>query len=398
MTITPEIFAKIKQLVKKNPKISNPEIARQLNISRDCAERWRDRESFPVSVDTCRAVDLSIAEEHKLVRENKQLKKQVKDLLDERELNTSTSGLLEELSGSNIKIPRWRKPSSGKGKDYATVCAFASDWHLDEVVNESQVSGVNKFDRKIAEIRCDQFFDNTIRLVKHFVGGIEFDGVYLMLGGDMFSGNIHEELKETNESTIIESVLHWTPRFISGIRYLADTFGRVHIPCVVGNHGRLTRKPAAKNRVQDNFDFLFYSMLAMQLKDDERITWDISPAADCRFSIHETDFLLTHGDQFKGGSGIAGMLSPLMLGDARKRKRQAAVRQPYDWMVFGHWHSLVLGVRGLIGNGSLKGYDEYASISNFDFEPPQQALWLVQPKWGVTGRWPIHVLGEDESY
>lgn len=67
-------------------------------------------------------------------------------------------------------------------------------------------------------------------------------------------------------------------------------------------------------------------------------------------------------------------------------------------MVYGHWHSLVLGVRGLLGNGSLKGYDEYAFVSNFDYEPPQQALWLVQPRVGVTGRWPIHVLGDDEDY
>ena len=65
---------------------------------------------------------------------------------------------------------------------------------------------------------------------------------------------------------------------------------------------------------------------------------------------------------------------------------------------YGHWHSLVLGVRGLLGNGSLKGYDEYAMVSNFDYEPPQQALWLVQPRRGVTMRWPIHVLGDKEKY
>ena len=72
----------------------------------------------------------------------------------------------------------------------------------------------------------------------------------------------------------------------------------------------------------------------------------------------DTRILLTHGDQFRGGSGIAGLLSPLLLGDHRKRKRQTAMNHPYDWMIYGHWHSLVLGVRGLIGNGSLKGYDE----------------------------------------
>jgi len=202
----------------------------------------------------------------------------------------------------------------------------------------------------------------------------------------------------TNEGTIVESIIHWVEPLVSGIRYLADNFRHVHIPCVVGNHGRRTRKPIAKNRAQDNFDWLFYHMLAMQLKDDPRITWNISPAADCPFEIFHTKFLLTHGDQFRGGSGIAGAIHPWLLGNARKLKTYTGMGQSYDWLVQGHWHQLTLGVSGIITNGALKGLDEYAYVSNFPYEPPLQALWLVQPNVGITGRWPIHVLGDDEDY
>ena len=34
-------------------------------------------------------------------------------------------------------------------------------------------------------------------------------------------------------------------------------------------------------------------------------------------------------------------------------------------------------------NGSLKGYDEYASTENFAYEDPQQALWINVPDKGV---------------
>ena len=81
-------------------------------------------------------------------------------------------------------------------------------------------------------------------------------------------------------------------------------------------------------------------------------------------------------------------MSPLFIGDARKRKRQMAVWCPYDYMVMGHWHTY-LKARGVIVNGSLKGYDEYAYQSNFDFEVPTQAAWLNHPEHGITCRWPI---------
>ena len=87
-----------------------------------------------------------------------------------------------------------------------------------------------------------------------------------------------------------------------------------------------------------------------------------------------------------------------MMGDARKLKRSAAMKMTYDYMIMGHWHQLTLGIQNIFVNGSLKGADEYSLTSNFPFEPPQQALWLVQPRVGVTGRWPIHVLGESEDY
>ena len=387
------VFDSIHNLAKKNPKISSEEIGRKLGISGDSAAKWRKRNTYPDD-----ALILTPIEEHKLQRENRLLKQQIREMLDEQYRSNEFMDFAHKLSENPIKIPAWVSKRHLSKKDTAVPMIFASDWHLDEVVNCDQMSGVNEFNRKIADTRVQNFFDNSVRVADHFINGIRYDGVYLLLGGDLFSGNIHEELKNTNESTIIESLIYWCEPIASGIRYLADKFNHVHIPCVVGNHGRLSYKPVAKNRVQDNFDYLFYNMLAMNLKDDSRITWDISQAADCRFSVNNCTFLFTHGDQFKGGSGIAGAVHPWLLGNARKLRSYTGMGKSYTHLVMGHWHQLTLGIQGMFVNGSLKGYDEYAAISNFPFEPPQQAFWLVQPRVGVTGRWPIHVLGEDEQY
>ena len=78
----------------------------------------------------------------------------------------------------------------------------------------------------------------------------------------------------------------------------------------------------------------------------------------------------------------------------KKRARNAQVGQEYDCLLMGHFHTHTQLTK-LIINGSLKGYDEYASSGNFPFEKPQQALWITHPKHGVTFRMPVVVSGGD---
>jgi hypothetical protein len=79
---------------------------------------------------------------------------------------------------------------------------------------------------------------------------------------------------------------------------------------------------------------------------------------------------------------------------ARKRARYDAVGQPFDLMVCGHWHQLVYGPDFIV-NGSLKGWDEYAAVSNFSYEVPQQAAWLMVPGHGKT--WTAPIFSQDRA-
>jgi hypothetical protein len=205
----------------------------------------------------------------------------------------------------------------------------------------------------------------------------------------MISGNIHEELRETNECHVLEALLDLLQHLIAGIELLRSHFYRVYIPCVVGNHGRLDKKPRAKGAVRDNFEWLLYHMLAAHYQKDPDIVVQVSESLDFRYRVHKTVYLLTHGDQFRGGSGISGPLTPWALGDHRKRKRQDAIQQPYDVLIFGHWHRLFWGDGSFIANGSLKGYDEYAFRNNFSYQAPMQALWVTHPNYGITFQMPV---------
>ena len=87
---------------------------------------------------------------------------------------------------------------------------------------------------------------------------------------------------------------------------------------------------------------------------------------------------------------MIGALGPIIRGDHKKRSRNAQVDRPYDTMLLGHWHQLIQ-LQRLIVNGSLKGYDEYASQNNFSYEIPRQALWFTHPKHGITISMPVNV-------
>ena len=324
-------------------------------------------------------------------------KKERDALLREVEELRRIASMVTLVGTAERKVPEWtvKKPSKGYRGIIAT--AFLSDVHLDEVIQPEQVNWVNAYNREIAEKRLRLFFENTIELARDYLSGFRYEGLVLPLGGDIFAGIIHEELVESNEGTIFESMLYWADPMCAGIKMVRDAFGRVFLPCVVGNHGRRQRKPHAKNRVQDNFEYMFYHLLKRLLGVEKGVEFTISEAADQPFRVYDTKYLLTHGDQFKGGSGIAGLWSPLMLGDARKRARENAVQRPYDHMIMGHWHQLKF-FGNIIVNGSVSGLDEYAFLNNFGYEPPRQAFWVTDATHGVTITAPIHVAAKDEVY
>lgn len=312
------------------------------------------------------------------LRKIAQLEQNIKDLRSQLSEMTkeqvSSHSLLEIIHGCVSAPPRppaW-KERTVKGHTTGVPTLLASDWHWDEVVTPAQVEHVNIYNRDVAVHRAERCFRTFVDLTKNHLSKLSYEYAVLMLGGDMLSGNIHEELRETNEAPIHETLLHLVDHLIAGITLLHNAFGRLYIPCVVGNHGRIDKKPRAKNRVYDNYDWLAYQLLKRHFSGSKDIHFLIADGADQLLSIFNTTYLLTHGDQFRGGSGISGVMSPLFIGDARKRKRQMAVRGPYDFMVMGHWHTYLMA-RGIIVNGSLKGYDEYAYQSNFDFEVPTQA-------------------------
>lgn len=340
--------------------------------------------------------------EHRLILENKALYSKIRELEESQRQDASFNMLWNGLINTPQTPPKWLTPKR-TAKHAAIPTAMLSDTHFDEVVHAEEINNVNAYDRHVAELRLTKFGDSVVRLSRDYLG-TAFDMPYLVMpwGGDMVGGNIHEELKVTNADAIMGTVHHWIGQLIGLVEMLHGHFKQIYIPCVVGNHGRNSRKPIAKGRVRDNFDWLLYKQVEFYFKGTEAqrkkfngVTFDISNGTECRYQVYNTRYQLTHGDQFRGGMGWGGVAVPIMKGHHKKKERETATRSPFDIMLLGHFHQL-LDLGNTVVNGSLKGYDEYAALNNFAFEEARQAYFLTDSKYGKTIFSPIHVRSSRE--
>lgn len=293
-----------------------------------------------------------------------------------------------QLTATPANPPTWLVPQKLPKGSPGTPTLFLSDLHWGEVVDASQIGGVNAYDVEIAQRRLRAVVEHAIDLLKYHMVNPSYPGLVLALGGDMVTGDIHEELSATNAMEIMPTFVDLYDSLVWAIGTMADVFGKVFVPCVTGNHGRNTHKIRAKGRNFTSFDWLVYVMLERHFKKDARISIYAPNGPDALYKVHNHRYLLTHGDQFRGGDSMIGPLGPITRGDHKKRSRNSQIGQEYDTILMGHWHQDIR-LRRLIVNGSLKGYDEYAYSNNFFFEPPSQALWMTHPEHGITFSMPV---------
>lgn len=308
----------------------------------------------------------------------------VKHLEKECEDLRKQIGMVARYSATSRKPPKWMS-TVGKGKTKALLVGQLSDTHFCEVVEPREMNFLNAYDEDIAEQRLKRWAAKVCEFSKreHF----EWMGFLGLLSGDIFSGNIHAELARTNSSHMPEAIVKWVPLVAAAIGQVVDACGRAYFDCVVGNHGRLTAKPEFKGRARNNFDWAFYKLVASHFKNDDRVEFHISdapysfaPLPDGRFVCH------SHGDEEQGGNSATGGVM-YALGRIRTTgiKMGALHEKKVAYATCGHWHSTFLAQQaGIVCNGSMKGYDEYAHGKHLTPEQAAQNLWVEVPGKGTV--------------
>jgi hypothetical protein len=339
-----------------------------------------------------------VLESQRLKDEIANLKKQIRTVSRERLDDDTMRSILGSVARAEVKPVKWLDGGPGKSKtSLGEVPVLTwSDWHYGENVSFAETGGVNCYSPAIAEARVKRLVDRSIHLCRDHGPG-RYPGAIINLLGDFVSGGLHPELAKTDEYEILPSVLQVRDILVSSIHKMKEFFGKLYIPCVAGNHGRMTPKPEFKRYVYKNADWLIYTLLEREFANDPDVTVDFRPTNDVLYRVYGTKFLISHGDMLgvKGGDGIIGAIGPIVRGEVKMRGQSTTVGRDYDILLIGHWHQQLWLPRVIVSN-SLKGFDEYARLQlRVPPTPPTQPLFFVSPVRGITSRWDVQV--EDEK-
>ncbi len=273
-----------------------------------------------------------------------------------------------------IKTPRSR-PKSGMRP--GTPQFVLSDLHFGETVTLAETLGANEYDLAIAAKRVAKCFDNMLWLRADMARTVQCDDTVLYLNGDIVSGDIHDELKETNDGGLRAQCDAAFASLLPGIKAFADeTPGVLHVVCIGGNHGRLTHKQHIKNGTEHSAEHLgVYDPLRRVIGDmGGKVSWHIPRAERYILSIHERRVAVQHGTMIRSQGGIGGTLVPMT--------RWVTRTNDADHYIFGHFHEADAYGK-IIKNGATIGPSAYTKWLGIEDRDPEQVGFILDPRHGV---------------
>jgi predicted phosphodiesterase len=294
---------------------------------------------------------------------------------------------VKEMIASNPYRPQFKpyQPSTktGKGSEHEFL-AVVSDAHYAEVVDPAQTFGL-KYDTTIAKKRIEHLRDAVIRYGDLRRSAYPIRKLTVNVNGDMISGDIHDELKATNDIPITESMVQMAYILYDMGLAFAQHFPSVEFVIIPGNHPRVTQKPQYKQR-WNNWEWVLGKFVQALARD----AFDVTVPKDLvyRHKIFGYTVGLSHGDGVKAQS-FAGI--PHYAMEKRRTKLQSLLKQvkadQLDLLVYGHFHQLIYDEGqgcSLLINGSIKGGDEFSTGTTYSAQTPVQALLTFHAKHGIT--------------
>jgi hypothetical protein len=295
-----------------------------------------------------------------------------------------------KLGAAQIAVPSWEiRPHADPGEVIPIL--LTTDQHCGEVVNRDEMEGLNAYDVATFKARNRRMIERALAILD--ARRESYPCFVYLFGGDSISGDIHEELSQTNDLTSHASVVTVAEETIRNLEVLLNRFPQVIYIGVPGNHGRTTRKPTAKRYADLNYDTLVSLMVERHFRSvgETRIEFRYPKSGDAVFSVYGRRMLLTHGDRIgsRGGTGFIGPAATILRGAQKVFQQYAGVGVQIDTIFHGHFHYR-MWLDGVISNSAMIGFNEFArAVLRARFQLPSQTLAIVHPKWGVIDAPPI---------
>lgn len=319
-------------------------------------------------------------QEHQIRELERELRKRRKaDVFTER-VAMAVTDAIERRGVPEFPKPPKRTPTPGEHE----FVLLWSDVHYGEVVSAEETNGINEYDTAICWERHQRMRESLLSYADNRPYKVE--RLHVLALGDMLSGSIHGELKETNEIPLAEAAVDFGERGAEWLVSLAERFRSIEFAGVVGNHPRFDQKPRAKTGF-DNADWISYHHIRTLLRGHPAFSFDIPRANTHLHQVFDRNVLLAHGDAIR--SSMPGVPWGGVMRRANALHAQYVQQGlPIDLYVFGHFHQRALvngpGASRIALNGSPKGVDEYSLKAFGGGERPGQLLLTYHAERGLT--------------
>ena len=383
-----------------------------ISVHRTTLQRWYDKEVCIEKVDPedieLDTVDDRIKLDRKVATHKaetayfkKLYENSLKETTQEESILEAITTLTTPFAGQKPYVKKVPVGST-KGTTPQTVVAPLSDTHIGEHVDYEEMAGLNSYSFEIFNKRLYGWASQLLTLVELRRQFVPIDKLTIPMLGDMISGDIHDELIKTNLDSCLQQMIRGANLIAQALMYLAPHFKEIEVACVVGNHGRLTRKPPMKNKYMD-WDYMLYQWVAAFCKEQSNITFHIPKSYMSIIEVCNRNILIMHGDNIAGGGSITSVTRLLtslrsvvqfrkgLEDEIERLNGTLSNRLPstFDSVMMGHFHrcdELDIGTGQALICGCMKGGDEFALQRLGVITKPQQIVTYWHPKYGYIGK------------
>jgi len=301
----------------------------------------------------------------------------------QRELGAQIAAAI--VAAEPAKPIRWKRPPR-PGKPVVAAMDW-SDLHIGEKTSADETEEFGEYSWAIAQARFHHIVGDFLRWVETQRHGYRIDDCALFLKGDYISGDIHDELRATNEFPIPVQTAKAGTLLADGVIRIAPHFAKLRLIEVgADNHGRLQKKPQSKQKFQNSMSFLVQFILNQAIAKHKNVEIDESIGIKKTVTVGGWSFLVEHGDAIRGWMGIPWYGIERLQG--REARKRMYTKRGFHYHSIAHWH--VAGFHGItLFNGSLSGTSEY-DHGQGRHSPPAQAAYLIHPEHGVFNHTPFH--------
>jgi len=305
-----------------------------------------------------------------LLRENEKLYRE----LSKEKHRTET--LLNHITAilSKVKFKNPPPVKSRKNKHQLEVHVLHGDQQVGSEILSSRTQGLGKYNLDVFKKRMETMREKICMFAEQDKNILGNKLVLTFLGDTVEGdGSIYKKQPYNLEFSVVDQVMYAIPIERELIVALTQYLNDIEIFCIPGNHGA-----SGFGGERDNWDYVFYKILQMSLKDVKGVKMYVSESHNMVVKHGDYNFMYSHSAGAKSWNSI-----PFYGLDRSAMKMNGLYDMIINFLVVGHFHDEAR-FHNVIVNGTMVGGSDL-SINKMNISSvPSQKMFYFDKKWGIN--------------